>query len=75
MCVIGPVECDATTLTVAVWVIAMALIVAETVSGPSVSELTDPLAIPFASVGAAGCVTFAAPLPASVTAASLIGLP
>src|SRR5512145_519162 len=67
--------CCAATSTVAVWVIAMSLIVAETVSGPSVSELTDPLATPLASVGAAGCVTSAVPVTASVTVAPLIGLP
>ena len=54
---------------------AVPLIVADTVNAPAVVELTDPLATPLAFVTAAGWVTFAPPVAASVTVAPLIGLP
>ena len=54
---------------------AVPSIVADTLCTPAAVELTDPLATPFASVGPAGCVTFAVPVAASETVAPLIGLP
>src|SRR6185437_14894272 len=44
------------TITVAVWVIATALIVADTVLEPAAVELKVPVATPFASVVPTGCV-------------------
>src|SRR6185437_162290 len=45
------------TPTVAVWVIATALIVADTVLEPAAVELKVPVATPFASVVPTGCVS------------------
>jgi len=65
----------AVTVTVAVWVIATALIVAETVLLSATVELTVPVATPFAFVNP-GCVTvLPEPEAASTTVAPWIGLP
>ena len=61
----------ASTTTVAVWVIATALIVAETVFEPAAVELRVPVATPLASVVPTGCVSVfpAVGVAASVTVA------
>src|SRR2546422_649086 len=65
------------TTTVAVWVIATELIVAETVFDPATVELTVPVATPAASVVPTGCVSVVpvVGVAASVTVAPAIGLP
>jgi len=55
------------TTTVAVWVIATALIVADTVLDPAAVELSVPVATPLAFVVPTGCVNV---LPAVGVAAS-----
>src|SRR5213593_1415990 len=59
------------TTTVAVWVIATALIVADTVFVPAAVELKVPVICPLASVVPTGCVTVfpAVGVAASVTVA------
>src|SRR6266480_2186222 len=65
------------TTTVAVWVIATVLIVAETVFDPVAVELKLPVATPLASVVPMGCVSVfpAVGVAASVTVAPAIGFP
>src|SRR5216684_3653107 len=66
----------AVTTTVAVWVIAIVLIVAETVFDSATVELKLPVATPLALVVPTGCVrVFPVPVAASTTAAPAIGLP
>jgi hypothetical protein len=66
----------AVTTTVAVWVTATALIVADTVFDSATSELRVPVATPSAPVGPPGCVTvFPVPVAATTTVAPRIGLP
>jgi hypothetical protein len=60
------------TTTVAVCVIATALIVADTVLDPAAVELKEPVATPFASVVPVGCVSV---LPAAGVAASVTVAP
>src|SRR5437870_5286384 len=75
------VDCAADTApafatTVAVWVIATELIVADTVFDSAVVELSVPVAMPFASVTPAGCViVFPVPVAARVTVAPEMGFP
>src|SRR6266852_4112182 len=79
--VAATVDCDADTLpalttTVAVWVTATALIVADTVFEPATVELRLPVATPLALVVPTGCVSvLPVPLAASTTVAPGIGLP
>jgi hypothetical protein len=74
------VDCAAETVptvttTVAVWVTASALIVADTVFDSATVELNVPVAMPLAFVGP-GCVSvFPVPVAASVTAAPWIRFP
>ena len=74
-------DCDAetdpvVTVTVAVCVTATPLIVADTVLVSGVVELSEPVAIPLAFVGLAGCVSvLPEPLAASTTVAPLTGFP
>src|SRR3989449_2864733 len=65
------------TTTVAVWVIATVLIVADTVFEPAAVELRVPVATPLASVAPTGCVSVfpGVGVAARVTVAPLIGLP
>src|SRR5947208_807888 len=65
------------TRTVAVWVIATELIVAETVLEPAAVDDSVPVATPLASVVPTGCVRVfpAVGVAASVTVAPWIGLP
>src|SRR5436309_2745400 len=64
------------TTTVAVCVIATALIVAEIVFDSASEDASAPVATPLAFVGAAGCVSvFPDPVAASTTVAPGIGLP
>src|SRR5260370_21026121 len=64
------------TLTVAVWVIATVLIVADTIFDSATVELKLPVATPLALVVPTGCVrVFPVPVAASTTAAPAIGLP
>src|SRR5213083_224881 len=64
------------TTTVAVCVIATALIVAEIVFDSASVDASAPVATPLAFVGAAGCVSvFPDPVAASTTVAPGIGLP
>src|SRR6266571_3659068 len=65
------------TTTVAVWVIATALIVADTVFDPAAVELKVPVTTPPASVVPSGCVSVfpAVGVAASVTVAPSIGFP
>src|SRR5713226_10113736 len=64
------------TVTVAVWVIATVLIVADTVFDCATVELKLPVATPLALVVPTGCVrVFPVPVAASTTAAPAIGLP
>src|SRR6266704_4500877 len=65
------------TTTVAVWVIATALIVADTVFDPAAVELKVPVTTPLASVVPSGCVSVfpAVGVAASVTVAPSIGFP
>src|SRR5919106_244290 len=66
----------ALTVTVAVWGIAVPLIVAETTLAPAPVELSVPVAAPFASVGPAGWVrVLPVPVAARTTVAPLTGLP
>jgi len=66
----------AVTTTVAVSVIATALIVAETVFDSATVELRVPVATPLAFVIAVGCVRpFPVPVAASTTVAPAIGFP
>ena len=67
----------ASTTTVAVWVIATALIVAETVFEPAAVELRVPVATPLASVVPTGCVSVFPELgvAARTTVAPSTGLP
>lgn len=62
----------ALTTTLAVWVIATELIVADTVFDPAVVEVSVAVATPLASVGPAGCVSVfpVVGLAATVTVAS-----
>src|SRR2546422_2490247 len=75
------VDCSADTVpafttTVAVWVIATELIVAETVFDPATVEVSVPVATPPASVVADGCVrVFPLPVTLSTTVAPGIALP
>src|SRR2546425_262505 len=63
------------TLTVAVWVMAMPLIVPDTVFVPGTVELSVPLAVPLASVRPAGCASaLPPPVAASDTLAPLTAL-
>ena len=72
-------EADTTaevTVTVAVWVMAVPLAVAETVFDPAAVELSAPVATPLALVGPPGCVSvLPLPVAASATVAPPIGLP
>src|SRR6266516_2284583 len=74
-------DCDAetdpvVTVTVAVWITATPLMVADTVLVSGVVELSEPVAIPLAFVGLAGCVSvLPEPLAASTTVAPLTGFP
>jgi len=65
------------TTTVAVWVIATALIVADTVFEPAAVDASVPVATPFASVVPTGWVSVlpVVGVAASVTVAPWIGLP
>src|SRR6266851_2507241 len=64
------------TLTVAVWVIATVLIVAETVFDCATVELKLPVATPLALVVPTGCVrVFPVPVAASPAVAPALGLP
>src|SRR5260370_30112653 len=64
------------TLTVAVWVIATVLIVADTVFDSATVDASVPVATPLALVVPTGCVrVFPVPVAASTTAAPAIGLP
>jgi hypothetical protein len=64
------------TITVAVWVIATALIVAEIVFASASVDASVPVATPLAFVVVAGCVSvFPDPVAASTTVAPWIGLP
>src|SRR6266851_5452433 len=66
----------AVTTTVAVWVIAIVLIVAETVFDSATVELKLPVATPLALVVPTGCVrVFPVPVATSTTVAPAIGLP
>src|SRR5918996_1215531 len=66
----------ALTVTVAVWEIAVPLIVAETTLAPATVELSAPVAAPFAPVGPAGWVrVLPVPVAARTTVAPLTGLP
>src|SRR5712692_1938129 len=66
----------ALTTTVAVWVIATALIVAETVFDSAAVEVSVPVATPLALVVPTGWVrVFPVPVAASTTVAPGIGLP
>src|SRR6266852_5658531 len=66
----------AVTTTVAVWVIAIVLIVADTIFDSATVELKLPVATPLALVVPTGCVrVFPVPVAASTTAAPAIGLP
>jgi hypothetical protein len=63
------------TTTVAVWVIATALIVADTVFDAATVELSVPVATPLAFVVPTGCVSvLPVPVAASTTVAPAIGL-
>jgi hypothetical protein len=63
------------TTTVAVWVMATALIVADTVLDAATVERSVPVATPLAFVVPAGCVSvFPVPVAASTTVAPAIGL-
>src|SRR5213083_135890 len=71
-----PDTAPAFTTTVAVCVIATALIVAEIVFDSASVDASAPVATPLAFVGAAGCVSvFPDPVAASTTVAPGIGLP
>src|SRR5574341_906796 len=64
------------TVTVAVWVIPVPLIVAETTLPSATVALSVPVATPFASVVAPGCVSvFPVPVADSTTGSPLITLP
>src|SRR5919106_1483921 len=63
------------TVTVAVWGIAVPLIVAETTLAPTVVELSVPVAAPFASVTGGWVRVLPVPVAARTTAAPLTGLP
>src|ERR1700688_2281936 len=64
------------TTTVAVWVTATALIVADTVFDSATVALSVPVATPLAFVGPTGCVSvLPVPVAASTTVAPLTGLP
>jgi uncharacterized membrane protein len=64
------------TVTVAVWVTAVPLIVAETVLGSATVDVKVPVATPLALVGPLGWVSvLPLPVAASTTVAPLIGLP
>src|SRR6059036_3734741 len=64
------------TTTVAVWVMATALIVAEIVFDSASVDASVPVATPLAFVGAAGCVSVLPdPVAANTTVAPWIGLP
>jgi len=64
------------TVTVAFWVIAVPLAVADTVFDSATVEVSVPMATPLASVGPAGCVSvLPLPVAASTTVAPPIGLP
>src|SRR5207247_110185 len=66
----------AVTVTVAVWVIAVPLAVAETVLDSATGELRVPVATPLVLVGPLGWVrVLPLPVAASTTLAPLIGLP
>src|SRR5216683_1258620 len=66
----------AVTTTVAVWVIATVLIVADTVFDSATVELKLPVATPLALVVPTGCVrVFPVPVATSTTVAPAIGLP
>src|SRR5713226_7122446 len=66
----------AVTVTVAVWVIATVLIVAETVFDSATVDASVPVATPLALVVPTGCVrVFPVPVAASTTVAPAIGLP
>src|SRR5216683_1729908 len=66
----------AVTTTVAVWVIAIVLIVADTVFDSATVELKLPVATPLALVVPTGCVrVFPVPVATSTTVAPAIGLP
>ena len=76
VCVIIPPDPGGVTSTVAVCVIAVPLIVAETVFDPATVELSDPVATPLAFVVPEGWVrVFPLPVAASTTVAPLIGFP
>src|SRR6059036_3736167 len=63
------------TTTVAVCVMATALIVADTVFAPAAVDVSVPVATPLAFVGALGCVSvLPVPVAASTTVAPAIGL-
>jgi hypothetical protein len=64
------------TVTVAVWVMATPLIVAETVLAVATVELSVPVATPDVFVVPVGCVrVFPVPVAASTTVAPLTGFP
>jgi hypothetical protein len=71
-----PETAPAFTTTVAVWVMATALIVADTVFDSATVALKVPVATPLAFVTPTGCVSvFPAPVAANTTVAPAIGLP
>src|SRR6202166_2164710 len=71
-----PDTAPALTTTVAVWVTATALIVADTVFDSATVALSVPVATPLAFVGPTGCVSvLPVPVAASTTVAPLTGLP
>src|SRR5256712_5125395 len=70
------VAAPAVTVTRAVWVAVTPAIAAVTVFDPATVDLKLPVATPFASVGAGGCVSvFPVPVAVSTTTAPLTGLP
>jgi hypothetical protein len=71
-----PETVPTSTTTVAVWAIATALIVADTVFASATVELSVPVATPLVFVVALGCVSvFPVPVAASTTVAPEIGFP
>jgi hypothetical protein len=71
-----PETAPALTTTVAVWVMATALIVADTVFDSATVALKVPVATPLAFVGPTGCVSvFPVPVAANTTVTPVIGLP
>src|SRR5262245_28141641 len=72
----GDIVTGAVRVTLAVWVMAVPLIVADTVCNSATDELRVPVATPLAFVGPAGWVrVLPEPLAARTTVAPLMGLP